>query len=193
MTKCFRVLLSFCAIAAIPLHAQTVDSSAPAPQAFEASAASVARATSEGPVSALENAANPPRLYAPRLVVSQPALTRPHLLLVSDSPQLALEKGTAPTSPVKVTGPWFWAVNAALLGASAANAETLHSCVNCTYIPANLHNRGVLLGIGLPIDIGIAYLGYHLKKNGHSWWYVPAAAFTGANAALAAHWALSTK
>lgn len=193
MTKCFSVLLSFCVIAATPLCAQTVDSSTPPRQAIEAPAASVAAATSEVPVSALNNAANPPRVYAPNRIVSQPAFTRDRLLLVSESAQPAPEKSTAPASSVKVTGPWFWAVNAALLGASAANAETLHSCVNCTYIPANLHNRGVLLGIGLPIDIGIAYLGYHLKKNGHSWWYVPAAALTGVNAGLAAHWASSTK
>ena len=99
----------------------------------------------------------------------------------------------APRSAVATTGPWFWTVNLALLGASVANVETLHNCVNCTFVPTNLHDRAVLYGIGLPLDAGIAYLGYHLKKNGHRWWYVPAVALTGVNAGLAAHWAASTK
>jgi hypothetical protein len=192
MTKGFRVFLSFCVIAAMPLSAQTValDSSAPAPQALEASAASAVVATSEGPASTLDNAANLPRLHVPE---SQPVITRPRLLLVSETAQQAPEKSPAPASTVKVATPWFWAINAALVGASVANTETLHSCVNCSYVPSNLHNRAISFGIGLPIDIGIAYLGYHLKKNGHNWWYAPAAVLTGANAALAAHWAASTK
>jgi hypothetical protein len=38
-----------------------------------------------------------------------------------------------------------------------------------------------MYGIGIPADLGIAYLTYYMKKRHSSMWYVPAAVVAGAN------------
>lgn len=198
MKKSIVALLSLCILAALPLSAQTAGlaSTAPAGDAPNASSEAVSaglKTSGNAPKDSLAAASQP---VTASVAATQSVVYRPKLMLVdldSSQPAAGNTVQKAPRSAVATTGPWFWTVNLALLGASVANVETLHNCVNCTFIPTNLHDRAVLYGIGLPLDAGIAYLGYHLKKNGHRWWYVPAVAFAGVNAGLAAHWAASTK
>ena len=80
-------------------------------------------------------------------------------------------------------------LTAGMFGASVLNAEmTLHCLkqhVDCNDVPPSLHSRTALYGIGIPADLGVAYLTYFMKKKHSSIWYVPAAAVTGANLFLA--------
>lgn len=110
----------------------------------------------------------------------------------STSTQEALPDAPAPIVKQKVADWKYTAVTGALFAASVSDAETLVRCDNCTHIPASMHRRGVTLGVGLPIDVAVSYLGYRLKKHGHRWWYVPAVALTAANAYLSYHWSAST-
>ncbi len=125
----------------------------------------------------------------------------------SDSMQPPVARAALPDAPVENavaakatavhTGPrvmnWsYWTVNGALVGASVADVQALYNCPNCTFVPSAFHRPGLLYGAGIPADILVMYLGYHLKKNGHRWWPVPAAALTVANAYLAYHFASST-
>jgi hypothetical protein len=103
-------------------------------------------------------------------------------------PPAPAEKRTGP----KVLNWTYWTVNGALVGSTVAAAQTLTDCSNCTYVPSTLHRPGLLYGAGLPAATIVMYLGYHLKKNNHRWWYVPAVAFTATNAFLAYHFASNT-
>jgi hypothetical protein len=83
----------------------------------------------------------------------------------------------------------YFAVTGAMFGASVANAELTLHCLNkhasCNDVPSSLQSRAALYGIGIPADLGIAYLTYHMKKKHSRIWYVPAACITAANAFLA--------
>jgi hypothetical protein len=76
-------------------------------------------------------------------------------------------------------------ITGAVFGASVANAElTLHCLTqhpDCNDVPSSLRSRTALYGIGIPADLGVAYLTYYMKKRHSSMWYVPAAAVAGAN------------
>jgi hypothetical protein len=103
----------------------------------------------------------------------------------------AAQPKAVPTAPHVLN--WsYWTVSGALVGATLADAQALSNCPNCTFVPSAFHRPGLLYGAGLPADILVMYLGYHLKKTGHRWWPVPAAALTVANAYLAYHFASST-
>ena len=116
-----------------------------------------------------------------------------------DAPSATPAKPTEPASAApkaaverKVADLSYWAVNGVLFSSSIAYSETLVRCTNCTFLSDQMHRRGVSYGAGFAVDAGAAYLGYYLKKNGHRWWFVPAAALTAANAFLAYHWAVNT-
>ena len=51
----------------------------------------------------------------------------------------------------------------------------------------SLRSRKAMYGIGIPADIGIMYLTYHMKKKHSSLWYLPSALVTGANLYVAMH------
>ena len=124
----------------------------------------------------------------------QPPVARAEL---PDAPLETVVVAKAETQASAHTGPralnWsYWAVNGALVGATLADAQALSACPNCTFVPSAFHRSGLLYGAGLPADVLVMYLGYHLKKHGHRWWPVPAAALTAANAYLAYHFASST-
>jgi len=72
--------------------------------------------------------------------------------------------------------------------ASAGPAELTIRCLqqhpSCNDVPSSLRSRVALYGIGIPADLGIAYLTYHMKKKHSRIWYVPATLVTGANAFL---------
>jgi hypothetical protein len=90
---------------------------------------------------------------------------------------LAPDRSVADRNYLLVTGGMF--------GASVFNAEVTLHCLkehtDCNDVPSSLHSRAALYGIGIPADLGIAYLTYYMKKRHGSMWYVPAAVVTGAN------------
>ena len=90
---------------------------------------------------------------------------------------LAPDRSVADRNYLLVTG--------GMVGASVFNAEVTLHCLkehpDCNDIPSSLHGRAALYGIGIPADLGIAYLTYYMKKRHSSMWYVPAAVVTGAN------------
>jgi hypothetical protein len=76
-------------------------------------------------------------------------------------------------------------VTGAMFGASIANAELTLHCLgihtSCNDVPGFLKSRIGLYGVGIPADLGMAYLTYYLKRKHSRIWYVPAALVTGAN------------
>jgi hypothetical protein len=89
----------------------------------------------------------------------------------------------------------YLALTGGMFGASIANAELTVHCLNrhasCNDVPPSLQSRAAIYGIGIPADLGVAYLTYCLKRKHNHIWYVPAAAVTGANlffAYRAYHW-----
>jgi hypothetical protein len=192
MPSVFRVMLCVCVIATLPLTAQTAavaSSAAPADASgLTALSARVQFATPDSAIST--DGTKPFPQFSSQVAGSQLAVLRyaPPLADLST----ATPKMPPPAGQKNVTNSFYWLVNSALVAASVANSETLYNCSNCTAVPSSLHRRGVTYGVGLPIDAGVAYLGYYLKKNGHHWWYAPALALTAANGILAYHWAAST-
>jgi hypothetical protein len=84
----------------------------------------------------------------------------------------------------------FWGVTTAMFGASIADAELTQRCQaigTCSFVPTSLRSRKAMYGIGIPADIGIMYLTYHMKKKHSSLWYLPSALVTGANLYVAMH------
>jgi hypothetical protein len=89
----------------------------------------------------------------------------------------------------------YLALTGGMFGASIANAELTIRCLqqhaSCNDVPPSLQSRAAIYGIGIPADLGVAYLTYCLKRKHNHIWYVPAAAVTGANlffAYRAYHW-----
>jgi hypothetical protein len=89
----------------------------------------------------------------------------------------------------------YFAVTGGMIGASIANAELTINCLGrhpaCNDVPTSLQSRAAIYGIGIPADLGVAYLTYCMKRKHNHLWYVPAAAVTGANlffAYRAYHW-----
>jgi hypothetical protein len=85
----------------------------------------------------------------------------------------------------------YWEVTGSLFAVSIANAEVTRYCLSvhtsCNDVPPSLRGRAALYGIGIPADLGVAYLTYYMKKKHSRIWYVPAALATGANAFAAVH------
>jgi len=86
-------------------------------------------------------------------------------------------------------------VTGGMIGASIVNTELTMRCftkhASCNDVPSFFQRRLVLYGIGLPADLGVAYLTYYMKRKHSHLWYVPAAVVTGANVFLgyrAYHW-----
>jgi hypothetical protein len=89
----------------------------------------------------------------------------------------------------------YLALTGGMFGASVANAELTINCLgrhpSCNDVPPSLKSRAAIYGIGIPADLGVAYLTYCLKRKHNHIWYVPAAAVAGANlffAYRAYHW-----
>lgn len=77
----------------------------------------------------------------------------------------------------------------AMFGATVANTELTLRCLNhhpsCNDVPSSFRSRLDLYAVGIPANLGIDYLTYHLKRKHYHLWFVPAAAVTGANLFLA--------
>ena len=93
---------------------------------------------------------------------------------------LSVDRSVADRNYLLVTGSMF--------GSSVADAELTIRCLqqhpSCNDVPSSLRSRVALYGIGIPADLGIAYLTYHMKKKHSRIWYVPATLVIGANAFL---------
>jgi hypothetical protein len=83
----------------------------------------------------------------------------------------------------------YWLVNGGMVGASIANVELTVRCLevhaSCNDVPSSLKSRAALYGIGIPADLGVAYLSYFMKKKHSRIWYAAPAVVTGANMFLA--------
>lgn len=109
------------------------------------------------------------------------------------SPAVKRESHGAP--PAAMGGPFgvdrsvadrnYMAVTGAMFGASIANAELTMHCLgqhsSCNDVPNLLSRRLALYGIGIPADMGVAYLTYYMKRKHSRIWYVPAVCVTTAN------------
>lgn len=189
--RCARLLLIFSAVA-LPLVAQTELPSAPNPN--------VSMAAISEPVLASSSALSLPEIAT--TVASPTSSSNAHfyrvlpptfasigrdVAVVQAAPEAAMRP---PSSGASRT---YWVVTGALFAASAANAEMLARCPNCTFVPTSLHRRGFTYGAGLPVDVAVSYVSYKLEKHGHRWWFAPAVALTVANAYLSYHWASNSQ
>src|SRR5437588_1044030 len=113
-----------------------------------------------------------------------------------DAPSAQPRRASAPPSALgpianpEVKDKQFMLVNSVMFGSSMVNVELTARCINsgaCTAVPGPLRSRGALYGLGLPIDRGVTVLGDHLKRSGHRWWFVPAAAVTAGNVGYGIH------
>jgi hypothetical protein len=79
----------------------------------------------------------------------------------------------------------YFMVTGAMFSASVVNAELTMHCLDrhasCNDVPNTLSRRMALYGIGIPADLGVAYLTYYMKRKHSHIWYVPAACVTAAN------------
>jgi hypothetical protein len=135
-----------------------------------------------------------------------PSATKPDAASGAAASSPAVKKQESQGAPVAAKGGPLWVdrsvadrtyllVTGGMVGASIANAElTLHCFsqhASCNDLPTSLRSRSAVYGIGIPADLGIAYLTYCLKRKHNHMWYVPAAAVTGTNiffAYRAYHW-----
>jgi hypothetical protein len=77
----------------------------------------------------------------------------------------------------------FWTSTGILFAVTVANVQVSHSCLeaqSCTLEQLPSKSTGGMYAVALPIDAGVAFLGYKLKQHSHRWWWVPAAALTAA-------------
>jgi len=134
-----------------------------------------------------------------------PSATKPDASTADPSASPAIKRESH-GAPVAAQGGPLWvdrsvadrtylALTGGMFGASIANAELTVHCLNrhasCNDVPPSLQSRAAIYGIGIPADLGVAYLTYCLKRKHNHIWYVPAAAVTGANlffAYRAYHW-----
>ena len=127
-----------------------------------------------------------------------PSATKPETSAPDPSAAPAVKRESHGAPPAAMGGPlWvdrsvadrnYLLVTGGMFGASVADAELTIRCLqqhsSCNDVPSSLRSRVALYGIGIPADLGIAYLTYHMKKKHSRIWYVPAALVTGANAFL---------
>ena len=113
-----------------------------------------------------------------------------------DAPSAAHRSASAPPAAVApIAGPeahdkQFMLVNGLMFSSSITNVELATRCFRggaCTAVPGPLRSRGGLYGVGLPVDVAVTVLGYRLKRSGHRWWFVPAAAVTVGNVIYSIH------
>jgi len=129
-----------------------------------------------------------------------PSATKPDASTADPAASPAVKQQSQHGAPPAAMGGPLWVdrsvadrtyllVTGGMFGASVANAELTLRCLNkhpsCNDVPSSLQSRTAIYGIGIPADLGVAYLTYCLKRKHNHMWYVPAAAVTGANLFLA--------
>jgi hypothetical protein len=84
----------------------------------------------------------------------------------------------------------YLTVNGAMLTSSIISAKLTQDCLHsgkCDFVPDAFRSWAAMYGAGVPAAVGVAYLGYYLKKKGYRWWFVPAALVTAGNTVVSAH------
>lgn len=113
-----------------------------------------------------------------------------------EAPSASRKSSSAPAAAAApITGPEahdkeFMLVNGLMFSSSITTVELTTRCFRggaCTAVPGPLRSRGALYGMGLPVDVAVTVLGYRLKRSGHRWWFVPAAALTVGNVIYSVH------
>jgi hypothetical protein len=135
-----------------------------------------------------------------------PSTAKPEASVGEAAPSPAVRKEESQGAPPAAMGGPLWIdrgvtdrhyllLTGGMFGASVANAELTLRCLGkhpaCNDVPRSFDSRTALYGIGIPADLGVAYLTYTMKRKHNHMWYVPAALVTGANlffAWRAYHW-----
>jgi hypothetical protein len=118
---------------------------------------------------------------------------------VDPAPSPVVKRASHGAPPAAIGGPLspdgsvadrnYWLVTGGMVGSSIANVELTVRCLevheSCNDVPSALKSRAALYGIGIPADLGVAYLTYYMKKKHSRIWYVAPAVVTGANMFLA--------
>lgn len=84
----------------------------------------------------------------------------------------------------------YLTVNGAMLTSSIVSAKLTQDCLHsgrCDFVPDAFRSQAAMYGAGVPAAVGVAYLGYYLKKKGYRWWFVPAALVAAGNTVASAH------
>jgi hypothetical protein len=84
----------------------------------------------------------------------------------------------------------YWISTGAMFAASIANVEATHDCLadsQCIWVPDMFRRRRNMLMVGIPADLGVAYLSYYMKKKHSRIWSLPEGLVTGANALVCIH------
>lgn len=117
-----------------------------------------------------------------------------------DAPS-AVKRRNSIAPPAMTIGPLhgvnrkYMLVIGTMFASSIVNVEETNKCLQartCSFVPADFRSRKALYGIGIPAELGVAYLGLTLKDRGHRWWFVPPIAITAANIYVAYHSAHET-
>jgi hypothetical protein len=134
-----------------------------------------------------------------------PSATKPDTSTADTGTSPAIRKESQ-GAPVAASGGPLWvdrsvadrkylALTGSMFSASVVNAELTMHCLDrhasCNDVPNSLSRRRALYGIGIPADLGVAYLTYYLKRKHNHMWYIPAAGVTAANVFFgyrAYHW-----
>jgi hypothetical protein len=129
-----------------------------------------------------------------------PSATKPDASAADPAPSPAVKRESSHGAPPAAAGGPLWVdrsvadrnyliLTAGMFGATIVNTELTLRCLNkhpsCNDVPANFRSRLDLYAVGIPAELGVAYLTYYLKRKHNHMWYVPAAVVTGANIFLA--------
>lgn len=143
-------------------------------------------AVGEGPVLSAANESELP---------DAPSASKSDASTADPTPSPVVKRNSQGAAPAAMGGPLspdrtvadrnYLLLTGGMIGASVFNAEVTLHCLNehpdCNDVPSSLRSRAALYGIGIPADLGVAYLTYFMKKRHSSMWYVPAAVVSGAN------------
>lgn len=77
-----------------------------------------------------------------------------------------------------------------MFAASIVNVEETNKCLQvgtCSFVPEDLRSRKRLYAVGVPAELGVAYLSFILKDRGHRWWFAPIIVVTAGSIYIAYH------
>jgi hypothetical protein len=128
-----------------------------------------------------------------------PSSAKPDASTADPAPSPVVKRQSHGAPPAAIGGPLspdrsvadrnYWLVTGGMFGATVANVELTVRCLqahaSCNDVPSSLKSRAALYGIGIPADLGVAYLTYYMKKKHSRIWYAAPALVTGANMFLA--------
>ena len=143
--------------------------------------------------------ADAPSVTALHLLPSRSVAGAPSVIAAAfdTSAQSALAEQPAPPPPGSSRG-WeapvvdrpFAFSTLALFASSIADVELTTRCMSngyCTAVPDTLRSRARLYAVGLPLDLGVTYVGYYLKKHNKKFWFMPGGAVTAGNVVYSVH------